>query len=110
MTDDRRQKTEDRRQKAEDRCQKTEDRGQKTEDRRQRTEDRRQKTEDRRQRTEDRRQRTEVGSRTRRRPIGRDYAAAKDGEVGKKIEVGFQIFSSAIYRLLITQNLHPRNP
>ena len=26
----------------------------------------------------------EFGSRTRRRPIGRDYAAAKDAEVGKK--------------------------
>ena len=26
----------------------------------------------------------EVGSRTRRRPIGRDYAAAKDAEVGMK--------------------------
>ena len=26
----------------------------------------------------------EVGSRTRRRPIGRDYAAAKDTEVGKQ--------------------------
>jgi hypothetical protein len=26
----------------------------------------------------------EVGSRTRRRPIGRDYAAAEDAEVGKK--------------------------
>ncbi len=31
-----------------------------------------------------RRQITEFGSRTRRRPIGRDYAAAKDAEVGKK--------------------------
>jgi hypothetical protein len=26
----------------------------------------------------------EVGSRTRRRPMGRDYAAAKNAEVGKK--------------------------
>jgi hypothetical protein len=32
--------------------------------------------------TEVRGQRTEVGSRTRRRPIGQDYAAAKDAEVG----------------------------
>jgi hypothetical protein len=29
----------------------------------------------------------ECGSRTRRRPIDRDYAAAKDAEVGKKTEV-----------------------
>jgi hypothetical protein len=27
----------------------------------------------------------EIGSRTRRRPIGRDYAAVKDSEVGKKV-------------------------
>jgi hypothetical protein len=32
----------------------------------------------------DRGQVDEVGSRTRRRPMGRDYAAAKDAEVGKK--------------------------
>jgi hypothetical protein len=29
-------------------------------------------------------QRLELGSRTRRRPIGRDYAAAKDAECGMK--------------------------
>jgi len=40
-------------------------------------------TEVRGQKSEDRRQITEFGSRTRRRPIGRDYAAAKDAEVGK---------------------------
>jgi hypothetical protein len=57
--------------------------GQKTEDRGQKAEDRRQKAEDRRQRTEDRAQMSEFGSRTRRRPIGRDNAAAKDAEVGK---------------------------
>jgi len=28
----------------------------------------------------------EFGSRTRRRPIGQDYAAAKDAEVGKRTE------------------------
>jgi hypothetical protein len=60
---------------AEDRWQRTEDRGQKTEDRGQ-------MAEDRGQRTEDREQRTEVGSRTRRRPIGQDYAAAKDAASG----------------------------
>ena len=31
-----------------------------------------------------RRQKTEFGMRTRRRPIERDYAAAKDAEVGKR--------------------------
>ena len=40
-----------------------------------------QKTEDRG--PEDRGQRTEDGSRTRRRPVGRDYGAAKDTE-GRK--------------------------
>jgi hypothetical protein len=53
-----------------------------TKDRRQKTDDRGQKTENGGQRTEDRGQMLEVGSRTRRRPIGRDYAAAKDAEVG----------------------------
>ena len=42
-----------------------------------------QRTDVRCQRTDVRCQRTEVGSRTRRRLTGRDYAAAKDGEVGK---------------------------
>ena len=32
--------------------------------------------------TDDRRQRLELGSGTRRRPIGRDYAGAKDAECG----------------------------
>jgi hypothetical protein len=41
-------------------------------------------TDDRGQMTEGRGQRTEIGSRTRRRPIRRDYAAAKDAEVGSK--------------------------
>jgi hypothetical protein len=87
--------------------------GQKTEDRRQKTEDPSSLSELRRgkQKAEDGRQRTEFrsgnewksevgmngsrkwecgsgkwecGSWTRRRPIGRDYAAAKDAEVGKK--------------------------
>ncbi len=31
----------------------------------------------------DKTEENEVGSRTRRRPMGRDYAAAKDAEVGK---------------------------
>jgi hypothetical protein len=58
---------------------------QKTKDRSQRTDDRRQRTEVREQRTEERKQRTfEFGRRTRRRPIERDYAAAKDVEVGKR--------------------------
>ena len=34
--------------------------------------------------TEDGGQILELGSRTRRRPIGQDYAAAKDAEVGKR--------------------------
>ena len=45
-----------------------------------------QRTEDRGQKTEDRRQRAEIhecGIRASRRPIGRDYAAAKDAECGK---------------------------
>ena len=38
-------------------------------------------------RKDDRRQRKdEFGMRTRRRPIGRDYAAAKDAEVGKSTQ------------------------
>jgi len=45
-------------------------------------EDSRQKTEVRRQKTEG----FEFGSRTRRRPIGRDYAAANDAEVGREKE------------------------
>ncbi len=56
------------------------------EDRCQRTDVRCQRAEDRCQRTDDRGQNSELfecGSRTRRRPIGRDYAAAKDAEVGK---------------------------
>jgi hypothetical protein len=43
----------------------------------------RQLSDDRGQSTDDRGQILEVGSGTRRRPIGRDYAAAKDAEVGK---------------------------
>ncbi len=34
----------------------------------------------------------EFGSGTRRRPIGRDYAAAKDAEVGKKEKIGLLVF------------------
>jgi hypothetical protein len=56
----------------------TEVRGQTTEVRGQMSEDRRQKTEDGRQMGD------EIGSGTRRRPIRRDYAAAKDAEVGKR--------------------------
>jgi hypothetical protein len=55
----------------------TENRGQTTEDRGQMADDRRQMSENRSQRTEN-----EVRSRIRRRPIRRDYAAAKDAEVG----------------------------
>jgi hypothetical protein len=47
------------------------------------SEDRCQRAEGGCQRIEVGRQRIEVGRRTRRRLIGRDYAAAKDGEVGK---------------------------
>jgi hypothetical protein len=60
------------------RCQGTDDRGQRTDDRSQRTDVRRQKTEDGRQIGD------EIGSRTRLRPMGRDYATAKDAEVGKR--------------------------
>ena len=42
-----------------------------------------QRSDNRGQRAEDKGQITEFGNRTRRRPIGRDYAAAKDAEVGK---------------------------
>jgi hypothetical protein len=48
------------------------------------TEDRKQRSEVRGQRSEDGRQKMELRSGTRRRPIGWDYAAAKDAEVGKK--------------------------
>ena len=65
--------TDVRSQRTEVRCQKTEDRSQKTDDKKQMTEDRRQMSEE-----------FEVGSRTHRRPIGLDYAAAKDAEGGKK--------------------------
>jgi hypothetical protein len=46
------------------------------------TDDRRQRTDDGGQMTDDGGQMTEDRSQTRRRPIGRDYAAAKDAEVG----------------------------
>ena len=71
----------------------TEVRGQMTEDRKQRqktegggqmAEVRGQMTEVRGQMSEDRGQKAEVGSGTRRRPIERDYAAAKDAEVGER--------------------------
>jgi len=48
------------------------------------TEVRRQRTEVREQMAESKGQRIEVGSRTGRRPIGRDCAAAKDVKSGKK--------------------------
>jgi hypothetical protein len=64
------------------RGQKTEVRGQRSEVRGQRSEVRRQRSEVRGQKTEVRGQKMEVGSRTRRRPIGRDFAAAKDAEGG----------------------------
>ena len=80
-------------QMTEDRSQMTDDRGQRTEDRGQMTDDRGQTTEVRGQKTEGR---EEVGlrqaqagrSRTRRRPIRQDYAAAKDAEGGKAIVIG----------------------
>jgi hypothetical protein len=53
-----------------------------TENRGQRTEDRKQRSEVRGQRSDNRGQIFEVGSRTRRRLIDQDYAAAKDAEVG----------------------------
>jgi hypothetical protein len=58
--------------------------GQMTEVRDQKSEIRSQMTDFRHQLTENRRQSSEFGSRTRRRPIGLDYGAAKDAEVGKK--------------------------
>jgi hypothetical protein len=79
----------------------SEDRRQRTDVRRQRTDVRRQRTDVRRQRMDDRRQMTEVGSQmtevnefgsgTRRRPIGRDYAAAKDAEVGRLTQSAWRI-------------------
>jgi hypothetical protein len=42
------------------------------------------RAEDGRQRTENRGQMSEGGSGTRRRPIGPDYAAATDAEIGKR--------------------------
>jgi hypothetical protein len=66
------------------RGQRTEVRGQMTEVRGQRSEVRGQRSEVRGQKTEFGSGNLEVGSRTRRRPIGRDYAAAEDAEGGVK--------------------------
>jgi hypothetical protein len=105
MTENRWQTTDDRKQMADDRRQTTEDRRQMTENRWQTTEDRGQMADDRRQMSENRSQRTEneVRSRIRRRPIRRDYAAAKDVEVGNSrlwnhsiVDFGLRIYGFAL--------------
>ena len=85
-------------------------RGQMAEDRSQMTEDRNQKTDDRRLKSDDRNQRDLIsefgmgksvfGMGTRRRPIGRDYGAARIRKSEKKIsDCGFENLSYSEYSI-----------